>query len=262
MNLKIITIFYMSAISLIAASQAITDTNRIDQQGRKQGYWVKKFPNGNKQYEGMFRDDHPAGEFKRFYDDKTVSSILIYSSDGKTADARMFHPNGFIAARGKYIDQMKEGKWEFFSSVVKGFLINEEYFSKNLRNGFSLKFYSDSTVAEKIRYVMGKKEGEWLQYYQGGKLFLKSNYSGGLLNGKFEVWFENGNNQISGTYKNNLRDGKWSIFNEDGSLKYEISYTDGNTSDRRMDIEAEEFIDNLEKNKGKTADPEKTGLVR
>ncbi len=42
-----------------------------------------------------------------------------------------------FAAQGKYINQLKEGKWKFFSSSVEGYLINEEDYSKNLRNGLS-----------------------------------------------------------------------------------------------------------------------------
>jgi len=73
------------------------------------------------------------------------------------------------------------------------------------------------------------------------------------------VWFENGIPEITGSYKNNLREGKWTIYNEDGTIRYELNYEGGITKDRQMDIDSSEIIDNLEKNKGKIADPEKTG---
>ena len=38
-------------------------------------------------YDGFFKDDHPVGEFKRYYEDNTLKSVLIYSDDGKEADA-------------------------------------------------------------------------------------------------------------------------------------------------------------------------------
>ena len=84
---------------------------------------------------------------------------MIYSSDGKEVDATHYHPNGFIASRGKYINQMKEGKWEFFSSFYEGYLISEESYINNKRNGPSFKFYPDSTVFEKVTYVNDKKDG-------------------------------------------------------------------------------------------------------
>jgi antitoxin component YwqK of YwqJK toxin-antitoxin module len=262
MKLNIISIVVFLAVTSIATGQVSTDINKTDQQGRKQGQWIKKYPNGNIQYEGIFMDDHPVGEFKRYYEDKTIKSILIYSSDGKEADARIYHPNGFIASSGKYINQMKEGKWKFFSPSVNGYLISEEEYSKNIRDGLSLKFFPDSTIAEKVRFVNDVKEGEWLQYHQNGKLFLRSNYKAGMLNGKFEVWYQDGKPEFSGAYKNNLREGTWHIYNDDGTLRYDLNYVSGVTNDQKMKLDATNFIDSLENNKRKVADPEKTGVLR
>jgi antitoxin component YwqK of YwqJK toxin-antitoxin module len=262
MNLKIITIASLLAISVTAICQSVTELNKTDPQGRKQGPWIKKNPDGLIQYEGTFKDDHPVGEFKRYFEDQNLRSVLIYSSDGKETSATIYHANGFIASMGKYINQMKEGKWKFFSSSVNGYLIQEEEYQNNMRNGLSLKFYPDSTLAEKVRYINDRREGEWLQYYESGKLFLKSNYTSGMLNGKFEVWFENGNIEYSGYYKNNLRDGRWQIFNEDGTLKYELKYIGGSAGENQMEKEAAEFLDKLKSTKGKIPDPEKTGTIR
>jgi len=262
MSLRLFTIIVLFAASVMATGQADPEINQTDKQGWKQGSWISKYPNGNIRYEGTFKDDHPVGEFKRYYEDNTLNSILIYSTDGKVVDVTIYYPNGFISAEGRYVNQMKEGKWKFYSYSVKGYLINEEEYSKNVKNGLSLKFYTDSSIAEKVTYVNGKREGEWLKYYASGKIFLKSSYKGGLLNGKFEVWFENGNPEFTGFYKNNLRECKWLIYNEDGSLRYELNYTGGITKDRQMDIDAFDLINEMEKNKEKIADPEKTGVIR
>jgi antitoxin component YwqK of YwqJK toxin-antitoxin module len=262
MKYKILAIASLLAFFTNVNCQNISDINKTDQKGLKQGPWVKKDSSGIVLYEGTFKDGHPVGEFRRYYSDKTLLSLLIYSSDGKTADATMYYPNSFIASKGKYINQKKEGVWKFFSSSVNGYLINDESYKNDKKNGLSVKYFPDSTVAEKINYLNGRKDGEWLQYYPGGKLFLKSFYTGDLLNGKFEVWYENGKLQFSGSYKNNLREGKWDIYNKDGSLKYELNYVNGMTNDKQMDIDASDYFENLEKNRGKIADPEKTGVIR
>ena len=187
---------------------------------------------------------------------------MIYSDDGRKADATIYHPNGNISSKGIYIDQMKEGKWQFFSSFKDGYLIAEEYYSKNLRNGLSLKFYPDSTIAEKLTYVNDVKQGEWTQYYPSGTMWLKSNYQNGKINGKFEVWYENGSIEFSGQYKDDSREGHWIIYKNDGTIKYKVEYVEGVTKDRQMDIDESAFIDSLEMNKGKIADPEKTGIIK
>ncbi len=262
MNLRIIILASLLVISSMAQCQDETGINMSDSQGGKQGHWIKKYPNENIMYDGFFKDNHPVGEFRRYYEDKTLKSLLVYSDDGKEALATIYHPNGYISSRGKYIDQMKEGKWQFFSAYTEGYLISEEQYSANLKNGPSLKFYPDSTVADKLTYINDIKQGEWIQYYSDGAICLKSNYINGTLNGKFEVWYLNGQIQFSGQYKNDARDGLWYIYNTDGTLKYKMEYVEGVTKDRQLDIDESDYLELLEKNKGRIADPEKTGIIR
>jgi antitoxin component YwqK of YwqJK toxin-antitoxin module len=260
MRLKTIISASLIIISCIALGQ--TSINQTDSKGRKQGHWIKKYPDQTILYDGYFKDDHPVGEFKRYYEDKSPKSVLQFSNNGKEAQALLYHPNGNIASKGKYVNQKKEGKWQFFSSIVKGYLISEDEYSGDLRNGLSVKFYPDSTVAERTSYVNDIKQGDWTRYYPNGSILLKSGYISGRIDGKFETWFENGNLEYSGHYKNDARDGLWLIYNEDGTIKYKIEYTDGITMDRQMDIDESKFLDSLEKNKDKIQDPEKIGIQK
>lgn len=262
MNLKTFLITSLLAVSVAAAGQTETHLNVSDQQGRKQGHWIKRYPNETIMYDAYFKDNHPIGEFKRYFDNQTLKSVLIFSDDGRKADATIYHPNGYISSKGVYIDQMKEGKWQFFSSYIDGYRLAEESYSKNLRNGLSLKFYPDSTIAEKLSYINYVKEGEWIKYYPSGNMWLKSNYNNGKINGKFEIWFENGSIEFSGQYKNDSREGQWIIYKNDGTIKYKVEYLEGITKDRQMDNEESALLDSLEMNKGKIADPEKTGVIK
>jgi antitoxin component YwqK of YwqJK toxin-antitoxin module len=262
MNLKIIISASLIAISSIALCQIETSINQTDSKGKKQGHWIKKYPDQTILYEGYFKDDHPVGEFKRYYENKTLKSVLQFSSNGKEATAILYHPNGNIASKGKYLNQKKEGKWQFYSEMTKGYLISEDIYSGDLRNGQSVQFYPDSTVSERLRYVNDIRQGEWIRYYPNGSILLKSNYLNGRIDGKFETWSEDGKIENSGQYKNDSRDGLWLIYNADGIVKYRIEYIDGITQDRKMDIDGSRFLDSLEKNKDKVQDPEKTGISK
>jgi antitoxin component YwqK of YwqJK toxin-antitoxin module len=259
-------IFFVVIILLlipsVSFSQEPAGINKTDAQGKKQGSWVKRDSSGTILYEGTFRDNHPVGEFRRYYADKTLLSLLLYSSDGRTADATMYYPNKFTASQGKYVDQKKEGKWKFFSSSTEGYLINEEMYKGNRKNGLSVKYFPDSTIAERVNYINDSREGEWTQYFENGKLLLRTTYSGNLLNGKFETWYDNGKLYLTGFYKNNRRDGKWTIYKKDGSVKYVLTYVDGMTSDKQMDIDDINFFEEIEKTKGSIPDPAKTGVIR
>jgi antitoxin component YwqK of YwqJK toxin-antitoxin module len=262
MNLKIIISVSLIALSPILLSQNETSVNQTDSRGRKQGYWIKRYPDQTILYEGYFKDDHPVGEFKRYYEDKTLKSVLKFSNNGKEAIAILYHSNGNIASTGKYVNQKKEGKWQFYSAMTKGYLISEDIYTGDIRNGLSVKFYPDSTIAEKINYINDVRQGEWTRYYPNGSMLLRSNYVNGTIQGKFETWFEDGKIEYSGQYKNDSRDGLWLLYNPDGTVKYKIEYKDGITNDRQMDIDESKFLDSLEKNKDQVQDPEKTGIPK
>jgi antitoxin component YwqK of YwqJK toxin-antitoxin module len=259
MNIKIFITSCLLLLSGLTFGQSDQKLNFTDNTGRKQGHWVKKYPNENLMYEGTFKDGHPVGEMRRYNDDQSLKSILIYSEDGRKAVASVYHPNGFISARGTYIDQKKVGKWQFFSEFLNGYLISEENYTDNKRNGTSVKFYPDSTIAEKLSYKDDVKNGEFTQYYPSRALKLRSYYQNGKLNGKFEVWFENGKIELEGQYKDDYRDGLWLIYKEDGTLKYELKYLAGIPDDGQMEIDESKYIDSLFNNIGKIADPGKTG---
>jgi antitoxin component YwqK of YwqJK toxin-antitoxin module len=261
MNLKIFTIASFLAISTLAICQSETVLNNTDPQGRKQGHWIKNYSNGSTMYEGYFKDDHPVGEFKRYYENKIIKSLLIYSPDGKEAAATTYHSNGYVSSKGTYINQIKEGKWQFFSASTDGYMISEEYYTANQRNGQSVKFYPDNTIAESVSYHNDLRNGECIQYYHGGAICLKSYYVDGKLSGTYEVWFKNGRPEFSGKYINDVKEGIWLMYNSDGTLKYRIEYKGGVTNDLRVDVDMSDYLDSLEKNKGKIADPEKTGAI-
>jgi antitoxin component YwqK of YwqJK toxin-antitoxin module len=262
MKLKALIVVLSLAIPIYSHCQYPNNINKTDKQGKKEGKWVKKYPNGAIMYEGNFSDDHPVGEFRRYYESSSLKSLLVYNNDGSEADATMYHDNGFISSKGKYKNQKKEGTWMFYSSFTEGYLLSEENYSANLRNGQSLKYYPDKTVAERIYYKNDLKQGEWIQYYRSGKVCLRSGFLNDKVNGKYEVWYENGKLQFAGLYKNDVRDGIWLIYNKNGTVKYTLEYKDGIQSESRFEIDSSEYLDSLERNIGKIADPEKTGVIK
>lgn len=261
MNYKVIAVCSLLAIFVPVLSQVDKSFNQTDNEGRKQGHWIKRYPDDNVMYDGFFSNDKPAGEFKRYYDDSTLKSLLVFSKNGTEAKATLYYSDGLVASAGKYVNQLKEGKWQFFSSSTKGLLVSEVEYSGDKKNGLTVKYYPDSTIAEKIHYVNDLRHGEFLKFYPDGTMTLKTSYWNGKLNGKFEAFFENGKPEFLGQYKNDLREGVWIIYRKDGSQRFKTEYTLGIPDNRDIDIYQSGYIDSLERNKVKIADPEKTGEI-
>jgi antitoxin component YwqK of YwqJK toxin-antitoxin module len=247
-------------VTLLAlATSAFAQSNVTDATGKKQGPWIKRYPNGNILYQGTFKDDKPTGEFRRFYEDGTLKAVLVYDVTGNTATAVFYHPGGRKAAEGKYVAQKKEGTWKYYSAVTDDYLISEENYVADKHEGLSRKFYNTGTVAEILPYHSDLKDGEWIQYYTDGTICLKATYVKGMLDGAFFLYFPGGSLEYEGTYVADKRNGKWKAYNEDGSLKSEMEYIEGKTSDPSVAEQETKYLDDLEKNKGKILDPEMTG---
>ena len=256
------TILFLLAVLSISSMAQVTDTvNITDSKGLKQGHWIKKDQAGRIQYDGYFKDDKPTGTFKRFYNNGKLQSLMTFSSDGKSADAEFYHTNGLKAAKGKYINQLKEGRWQFFSSFLEDYLISEEEYRNNRRNGLSVKYFPNKNPSEKLTYVNDVKTGEWLQYYASGKIFIRANFAAGKLQDKFSVYYEDGKPQYLGQYKNDIRDGIWVKYDRNGNEITRITYINGLAINPEIYIKETQYLDSLERNRGKIADPEKTGTI-
>lgn len=259
MNLKTIIFLVILVTSAVSGAQTNQPVNQTDKDGRKQGHWIKKYPSGTIMYDGYFKNDKPDGEFKRYYDDGVIMSVMIFSQNGTVAIASLYYRNGFPASGGKYVNQLKEGLWKFYSPTVNGLIVSTDEYSKDKRNGLSVQFYPDSVVAEKTSYKNDRREGQWLKYYPDGTVSFSANCTNGRLNGPFKGFFENGKPEITGSYKDDLKDGLWTIYFNDGRERYKINYTLGIPENRDLDIYETNYLDSLEKNKVTFPDPEKTG---
>lgn len=256
MKTRLVIILSLLIVSATAISQNLTDA-----AGKKQGPWVKNYPNGKIMYEGTFKDDKPVGLFKRYTEEGALLSELTYTPGKDQAAAVFFYGDGTKAAEGKYVARGKEGLWRFWSATQPPYLISEDYYHQDIRHGLSLKYYPDSTLAEKVAWDMGNRSGEWLQYYPDGSICLRAEYIAGKLEGPFSYYHPNGKLQYEGRYKEDHRTGDWMIFNEDGSLKQIIAYKDGVPADPKLADKETRFLDELEKKKDRVTVTDITGTV-
>jgi antitoxin component YwqK of YwqJK toxin-antitoxin module len=249
-------------ILLLTLASGQGTINRTDENGQKQGKWMKKFENGNTLYEGTFLNDKPVGEFKRYYISGKLISVLTYHESSDSIDAIFYHPNEYLAAKGRYNDRAKEGEWVFYSTNQEDFIICIETYINNKKEGKSTKYHYSGQIAEEHIYRNDIKHGAWTQYFTDGVTCIRSQFISNKVNGSFETFHPNGKKEITGTYVNDTREGAWLFYNDDGSLKQTIKYNKGIAeNDLKLIEEETRYLDMLEKNGGKIQDPEKTGII-
>ncbi len=63
---------------------------------------------------GNINSGLPHGEWKEFYPDGLLKSVVTYHNGKKTGAYRSYYENGRITVKGAYINGNPHGNWEFF----------------------------------------------------------------------------------------------------------------------------------------------------
>jgi antitoxin component YwqK of YwqJK toxin-antitoxin module len=241
-------IFFLSS----AGQQSL---NQTDAQGLKQGFWLKKYPDGTKMYEGYFKDNKPAGQWKRYHPNGALKAILQYSETSDSVKAQLFETFTTPVATGFYLNEKKCGIWTYFANGIK---VAEESFSDGLKNGQCRKYYPSGELLELTDWKNNLREGKYQAFFQSGKPFLECMYKNDQRSGRCFSYYPSGITEVESFYQNDLPEGTWKYFDTNGNIRYSLTYIKGKLQnpDVLLKLNSQQ-LDSLEKQREKLADPEK-----
>ncbi|MBN1338737.1 MAG: toxin-antitoxin system YwqK family antitoxin [Bacteroidales bacterium] len=194
--------------------------NRLDDNGMKQGYWMKKNEEGKLVYKGAFLDDRPVGEFTYYFPDLTVRARSWFSEQGSFAKTITYQKNGKMMSDGFYRDHIKDSAWSYYNE--QEVLISEEHYRNYKKHGVFKSYYVNGKTAEEVFWKDDRENGPWKQYYPDGKLKSEGEYSDGKKTGLFRYFYANGQLNTLGMYEDSFRTGRWIYYSPEGTLvKYE-----------------------------------------
>lgn len=130
----------------------------------------------------------------------------------------MYHENGQKSAEGLFVDQSKEGEWNYYSNTGK--LIKTENYLNGKKHG-CWKTYSAQTaiLLEETNYQDGVLNGEWKIYYANGDISSVMNYINGKRNGITESYYTGKALMSKGVYHEGYKTGTWEYFDAEGKLR-------------------------------------------
>jgi len=191
--------------------------NQLNEDGEKEGIWIKSFDNGNIKYEGQFRNDKPYGKFTYYFKKGSVKAVSVFSDDGIFAHIITYYDGGNLMAEGKYVNQKKDGLWKYYLNEESNPVVSTETYNNGVLDGENITYYPDTgEPAEILLLENGKKNGKLLKYFPDGKLMTESYYKDGLMDGNFIHYHPDGKIQIQGQYSNGIQVGEWKFFDENG----------------------------------------------
>jgi|GEM_PF-634931 len=221
------------AISPLLAQPQNGEKNKVDEQGLKQGYWVKL--NGDTlKYEGNFKDNIPVGEFRYFYPTKNVKSIVQYSEKGLMAKTVNYSESGKKIAEGEYWDKKKHGLWKYYNELQS--LVKVEDYHNGVPEGEWITYFTDGKPLSIKHYSNGALNGPFVEFFPDSILNIKGNYQNDKLNGLITYYYMDGKVMISGNYKDELKDGLWMYFNERSQADKRMTYSNGNLTKEEITV--------------------------
>jgi formylglycine-generating enzyme len=169
-------------------------------------------------------------EWRSYYPDGTLESIINYQEGKLTGEYKTFYENGKTVVAGSMYQDSKDGKWIYYSRQGETECI-ENYFSGVLRNDWQLyiaerrrgpnwgktsllesrkydkegilleqkNHYMNGQVRNEIKYKYNRDKNEYkpdgpaTQYYESGQIKTQKTFKEGNWIGKYVEYYPNGN---------------------------------------------------------------------
>lgn len=218
-------LFILSSFFIIVDAQTNT-LNQLDGKGQKTGIWKQYYSNGKLKYEGTFKNGKPIGLLKRYYEGGIKKAELFFTGKNEVSYARLYYENGDLAAEGKFVGHIKDSTWNYYSFYNQRLAMVENY-RMGKKDGVSISFFDNDSIAEKIYWKNDIKQGKWEQFYPNGETRLKCWHIDGKRDGLFSSYAKDGSYSITGFYKMGKMDGKWTYYLENNEVDLVLEYSDG-----------------------------------
>ncbi len=154
----------------------IEQTGNYNKLGKFDGVWYWYFPDEELLREESYLDGLLDGYIVEY--DEEGNIILEGQYVDGYEDGQWMFISGEITTEGYYIDGMRSGKWKTYYS--DGSLSFEGEFIDDNPNGRHVYYWDNHKVKQEGRYIMGRKEGDWVKNNYDGTPFLVISYKNGI----------------------------------------------------------------------------------
>lgn len=232
--------------------------NKTDAQGRRQGEWARKYPNGRYRYVATFCDGRPVGKVKRYYPNGRFSAIITYDDNSDTCRVETYHEqNGKVESRGAFVGERREGEWRFY--MLDGTLLEVAPYSQGRLHGQQRILYDDGRLLSLTTWVDSLREGPYVKFFPSGDKNVEAAYHNDELEGAYRVWGADGKLVTEGQYRSGVPTGRWHVrYPDAGGLEGDIVY-DGHglvVNQDEVDKLNNAVVEFYEAQRGSFADPE------
>jgi uncharacterized protein len=163
------------------------------------GNWKYLFENGKTEETGGFKNGKYDGMWQWFYENGNIKIEEEYYEGKAEGASAEYDSVGNVITKGTYFDGQKEGDW-FYQA---GDYSEKGKYVADLKDGKWQAFYNNGKLEYEGNYLQGNPDGEHIYYYDNGKIKELNFYVMGIAEKNWKKFDENGNLLITITYKDN-----------------------------------------------------------
>ncbi|MEZ4790146.1 MAG: toxin-antitoxin system YwqK family antitoxin [Flavobacteriales bacterium] len=172
-----------------AGTMAQDTLNRVDEMGRKQGFWKVTAPNADKPgysdgqliEEGRYTNSKRIGLWKRYWPNGKVMSEITYQMGRPRGAYKTYYPNGRTEEQGNWDLDRNTGKFQRYhpnGQLAQDFVFTPE----GVRDGEQKYYHENGQLAVQVNVEQGKEDGTLKRYTPDGQLQQVAEFNDGVIN--------------------------------------------------------------------------------
>ena len=162
---------------------------------------------------------------KFYYETGTLKRSETYNLKGQqTGEVIEYHPTGEVLMKGMWVNGMPNGTVTYLTRAGEPMGPSSHIESGS---GSWTAYHHTGKVAEKGRFLLGRKIEKWETYYDHGALESVTPFSAeGYREGEFKRFYRDGTIEANGRFKTNARNGLWKFYYTNGQVAVEVEFKD------------------------------------
>jgi len=175
--------------SFAQAGTTAQDTlNRLDEMGRKQGFWKVTAPlaekpgytDGQLIEEGRYTNSKRVGTWTRYWPNGKVMSEISYQMGRPRGAYKTYYPNGKVEEQGNWDLDRNTGKfqrWHPNGQLAQDFTFTAD----GVRDGEQKYYHENGQLAVQVEVDHGKEDGTLKRYTSDGQLQQVAEFNNGVI---------------------------------------------------------------------------------
>jgi antitoxin component YwqK of YwqJK toxin-antitoxin module len=219
-------------------SFAQSETNKLDENGKKHGVWKGYFEESKRlRYEGTFEHGKEIGTFNYYDDTKAVNiiGVRIFNAKDNSAYTTFYDQKKNIVSEGKVIDKLKDGIWKYYHEASKVIMTQENYKLGKI-DGLKTIYYKDGKIAEETNYINGIKNGVYKNFSEKGVLLETVTYKNDEYDGLATYKDISDKVTAQGIFKDGKKVGIWKFYTDGKLVKSENFNKQGKKFQKKIKV--------------------------